>query len=77
MLIDGGECVSDLGALADQPDLLGQIASQSTRVADPARNRCPGAGGDPLGAGGSARTRVGAGRPTCARMDFPRSCRRA
>jgi hypothetical protein len=30
MLIDGGECVSDLGALADQPDLFGQIASHST-----------------------------------------------
>jgi hypothetical protein len=78
MLIDdGGERVSDLGALADQPDLLGQIASHSTRVADPARNRCPGAGGDPLGAGGSARTSVGSGRPTCARMDFARSRRPA
>lgn len=30
MLIDGGECVSDLGALADQPDLFGQVASHST-----------------------------------------------
>lgn len=30
MLIDGGDCVSDLGALADQPDLFGQVASQST-----------------------------------------------
>jgi hypothetical protein len=30
MLIDGGECVSDLGVLADQPDLFGQIASHST-----------------------------------------------
>ncbi|MBW3591572.1 MAG: transposase [Actinobacteria bacterium] len=30
MLIDGGECVSDLGALGDQPDLFGQVASHST-----------------------------------------------
>jgi hypothetical protein len=30
MLIDGGECVSDLGALADQPDLFGVVASHST-----------------------------------------------
>jgi len=30
MLIDGGECVADLGALADQPDLFGRVASHST-----------------------------------------------
>jgi Transposase DDE domain group 1 len=30
MLIDGGDCVSDLGALADQPDLFGEVASHST-----------------------------------------------
>lgn len=30
MLIDGGECVSDLGALADQPALFGPVASHST-----------------------------------------------
>lgn len=30
MLIDGGDCLSDLGALADQPDLFGQVASHST-----------------------------------------------
>ena len=30
MLLDGGECVSDLGALADQPDLFGRVASHST-----------------------------------------------
>ena len=30
MLIDGGDCVSDLGALADQPDLFGAVASHST-----------------------------------------------
>src|SRR6266704_4574130 len=29
-LIDGGECVSDLGALAEQPDLFGAVASPST-----------------------------------------------
>jgi len=30
MLIDGGDCVSDLGVLAQQPDLFGEVASQST-----------------------------------------------
>ncbi len=30
MLIDGGDCVSDLGALAEQPDLFGGVASHST-----------------------------------------------
>lgn len=30
MLIDGGDCVSDLGALADQADLFGRVASHST-----------------------------------------------
>ena len=30
MLIDGGDCVSDLGVLAEQPDLFGLVASQST-----------------------------------------------
>lgn len=30
MLIDGGDCISDLGALGDQPDLFGQVASHST-----------------------------------------------
>jgi hypothetical protein len=30
MLIDGGECVSDLGALAEQPGLFGPVASHST-----------------------------------------------
>ncbi|MGH2983169.1 MAG: IS1380 family transposase [Solirubrobacterales bacterium] len=35
-LIDGGECLSDLGALACQPDLFGEVASHSTasRVVD-------------------------------------------
>ena len=30
MLIDGGECVSDLQVLADQPELFGRVASHST-----------------------------------------------
>jgi hypothetical protein len=30
MLVDGGECVSDLGALAEQPVLFGPVASHST-----------------------------------------------
>jgi hypothetical protein len=29
-LIDGGDCVSDLGVLAEQPDLFGSVASPST-----------------------------------------------
>lgn len=29
-LIDGGDCVSDLGVLAEQPDLFGSVASHST-----------------------------------------------
>ena len=29
-LVDGGDCVSDLGALAEQPDLFGAVASHST-----------------------------------------------
>jgi len=36
MLADGGECVSDLGAVRDQQTLFGPIASDSTafRVVD-------------------------------------------
>jgi hypothetical protein len=30
MLVDGGDCVSDLGALAEQPALFGPVASQAT-----------------------------------------------
>lgn len=30
MLVDGGECVSDLKVLRDQPDLFGRVASQPT-----------------------------------------------
>ena len=30
MLVDGGDCVLDLGALAEQPDLFGEVASHST-----------------------------------------------
>lgn len=30
MLIDGGDCLLDLGALAEQPDLFGRVASHST-----------------------------------------------
>ena len=35
-LADGGDCLADLGALRDQPDLFGRIASDSTayRVID-------------------------------------------
>jgi Transposase DDE domain group 1 len=36
MLADGGDCLADMGALRDQPDLFGQVASDSTafRVVD-------------------------------------------
>ncbi len=36
MLADGGDCLSDLGALRDQPDLFGRVASDATawRVID-------------------------------------------
>jgi Transposase DDE domain group 1 len=36
MLVDGGECVSDLGAVRDQESLFGPVASDSTafRVID-------------------------------------------
>ena len=30
MLVDGGDAVSDLGALRDQPDLFGRVASGAT-----------------------------------------------
>src|SRR5215211_4589566 len=30
MLVDGGDCVTDLGALRDQPALFGEVASHST-----------------------------------------------
>jgi hypothetical protein len=39
MLIDGGDCVSDFGALARQPDLFGRVASQSTAGPAVARAR--------------------------------------
>jgi hypothetical protein len=32
MLVDGGECVSDLGAVRQQDALFGAVASDSTRV---------------------------------------------
>jgi hypothetical protein len=40
MLADGGDCLSDLGALRDQPDLFGNVASNATawRAIDAARN---------------------------------------
>jgi hypothetical protein len=30
MLADGGDCLADMGALRDQPDLYGRVASDST-----------------------------------------------
>jgi len=44
MLGDGGKCLADLGALRDQPDLLGNVASDSTafRVIDSIDEQCLG-----------------------------------
>jgi len=41
-LADGGECLSDIGALRDQPDLFGGVASDSTafRAIDSVDERC-------------------------------------
>jgi Transposase DDE domain group 1 len=42
MLIDGGDCLADIGALRDQPDLFGNVASDSTafRVIDSINEAC-------------------------------------
>ena len=42
MLADGGDCLADLGALRDQPDLFGNVASDSTafRVIDSIDDEC-------------------------------------
>jgi len=43
MLADGGDCLADLGALRDQPDLFGHVPSGSTafRVIDSIDAACP------------------------------------
>ena len=72
MLIDGGDCVSDLGALAEQPDLFGPVASHSTATPAVARARRAGAGRDAGGAAasrGSAPGSWGRGRQTVT-LDF-------
>ena len=42
MLADGGDCLADLGALRDQPDLFGNVPSDSTafRVIDSVSEQC-------------------------------------
>jgi hypothetical protein len=42
MLADGGDCLADIGALRDQPDLFGGVASDSTafRVIDSIDEAC-------------------------------------
>ena len=42
MLADGGECLADIGAMRDQPDLFGNVASDSTafRVIDSVDEQC-------------------------------------
>ena len=42
MLADGGDCLADMGALRDQPDLFGNLASDSTafRVIDSVDGEC-------------------------------------
>jgi hypothetical protein len=44
MLADGGECLADMGALRDQPDLFGAVASDATafRVIDSIDEQCLG-----------------------------------
>jgi len=44
MLADGGDCLADMGALRDQPDLYGNVASDSTafRVIDSIDEQCLG-----------------------------------
>jgi len=44
MLADGGDCLADLGALRDQPDLWGNVASDATafRVIDQVDEQCLG-----------------------------------
>lgn len=44
MLADGGDCLADLGALRDQPDLWGHVASDATafRVIDSVDEQCLG-----------------------------------
>ena len=43
MLADGGECLTDLGALRDQLDVYGNVASDATafRVIDSIDEACP------------------------------------
>ena len=65
MLADGGECVSDLGAVRDQQALFGAVASDSTafRVIDRIASE-PAAGG----AAGGARARASASGSCTARL---------
>ena len=72
MLIDGGECVSDLGALAEQPELFGHVASHSTASRVLHAIGAERARGDPCGQGGGARARRGgwAARPEQIVLDF-------
>jgi hypothetical protein len=71
MLIDGGECVSDLGALADQPDLFGRVASHST-VSRVLHALGPDERAHMRAARAAARERVWAagGRPERVTLDF-------
>ena len=39
MLADGGDCLSDLGALRDQQELFGQVASHATALIDALSDR--------------------------------------
>jgi Transposase DDE domain group 1 len=71
MLADGGGCLADLGAVRDQVDLYGHVASDSTafRVIDSideqpltgcvARSRCPGRGRGSWARGPSGLSRDG------------------
>ncbi len=61
LLADGGDCLSDLATLRDQPELFGSVASTRDRLAGveqvaPGRARpgCPASGRRPVAAAGLA-----------------------
>jgi hypothetical protein len=65
MLADGGDCISDLAALRDQPELFGPVASTPTawRVVETDRQGPERAGTAAGGQSPRPRSRVGDRRP--------------
>jgi hypothetical protein len=64
MLADGGDCLADLGASRDQPDLYGNVASDSTafRVIDSIDEECLGRLRSAVAVGRSRAWKLGARR---------------